>query len=339
MSDTIVYTQPRGGGAPVAEFPAEIIRYTYRQNRPGALQMSLALDHPKTVKTNVEEGVHEIVVRRNGANVWAGPVLTVDEDDTSRVVDVGCEGLMAHFRRAHVTSTLTYSDTVDDQTAIAWALITHHQNKAGGDYGITDGTTASGRKRTREYPVEEHKNVFEALIQLSEVDDGFDFEFKPDRSFVTYYPRQGTRRSDIVFDERNIRSFTRRKDATTQASSILAVGAGEGASMVRAATQSSTAVAKYGLTHMVVVDKDITVASTLNDKAQWALDEFADVPNLIALTVNVTDPQPFSYGLGDEVRVKWPSPYDPIDEFQRVIGYDIIWTSGEEQAVLFVEPI
>lgn len=337
MPDTILYTQVRGGEERIEEFPADKIKYGFRHNRPGAISFDLALDHPKTVQPNIEEGVHEVGIERFGTEVFVGPVLTVKEDDQANTLAIGGEGLMAHLRRMHITDTLAFSVSTDDQFDIARTLIEHHQNKGGGDFGIdTSAVTTSGRKRNRTYLREAQKNVYDAIVELSEVDDGFDFDFNPlDRKFDLFYPKRGRRRTDIVFDRRNIRRFERQRDATGQGSQII----GKFADELIVNAQHSGAVDKYGLTQRVIVHKDVTVVATATDHVTDALRVWRDVPNLIVLTVNTTDPQVFTYEPGDEVKVKWDSKYDTVNEFQRLIGFDVIWTAAKEEAVLFLEPL
>ncbi len=121
MPDMILYIQVRGGGERIEEFPADDIKYGFRLNRPGAIEFKLALDHPKTTQKNIEEGVHEIGVEREGTVVWAGPVFTVIEDDSGKNLAIGGEGLMAHLRRMHITDALTFLVSTDDQFDIARA--------------------------------------------------------------------------------------------------------------------------------------------------------------------------------------------------------------------------
>ncbi len=335
MPDTILYTQVRGGGDPIEEFPADGVRYGFRHNRPGSISFTLPLDHPKTIQANIEEGVHEVVVERKDAVAFVGPVLTVKED--ADILAVGGEGLMGHLRRMHITETLVFSASTDDQFDIARGLIEHHQDKGGGDFGIdTTAVTTSGRKRTRNYFREAQKKVYDAIVELSEVDDGFDFDFNPlTRGFDLFYPRRGRRRPDLVFDVRNIRKFDRRRDATGQGSQIL----GKFADELIVTGQDSGAVAKYGLTQRVITHQDVSVVATATDHVTDALRVWKDVPNLVVLTVNAIDPQLFTYGLGDEVKVKWDSQYETINEFQRLIGFDVIWSAGNEEAVLYLEPL
>src|SRR5690606_38127798 len=46
--ETKLLTVPIGGGEPIAELPAEIIKYGYRLNRPGPIEFRLSLDHELT---------------------------------------------------------------------------------------------------------------------------------------------------------------------------------------------------------------------------------------------------------------------------------------------------
>ena len=337
MADTILFTQARGGGERIGEYPADKIKYGFRFNRPGAISFELPLGHPKTVRADIEEGVHEVGIEREGTVVWVGPILTVKEDYRGKTLACGGEGLMAYLRRMHITDTLTFTVGVDDQFDIARALIEHHQDKTDGNFGIdTTATTTSGRKRDRTYQVAAQKNVYDAVVELSEVDDGFDFNFNPDtRGFDLSYPKRGQRRTDIVFDDRNIRQFDRQRDATGQGSEVL----GKFGEDLITSAQDAAAVTKYGLTQRVVVQQDVSVTQTATDQVADALNAYKDVPNLIALTVDTGEPQVFTYVPGDEVKVEWPSKYDPVNEFQRLIGFDVVWTAAKEEAVLYLEPL
>ncbi len=339
--NTIVYTQTLEslslGGGKIEEFPAAEIKYGFRLNRPGAWSFSLPLDHPKTTATRIRAGTHEIVVERNGNAVKAGPVLTVIEDHEANTLQVAGEGIMAYLRKMHITDTLTFEATVDDQFDIARALIDHHQNKSGGDFEIdTTSPTQSGRKRDHVYERETQKNVYDAIVELSQVDDGFDFNFNPiTRAFDLFYPKRGGRLRSFVFDDRNIRRFVRQSDATSQASHLI----GKFADDLIVSTQDSGAVDQFGLTQRVIVHKDITEQQEAIDHIQDALRAFRNVPNLISLTVDPVTPQLFTYRVGDEVKVNWPSKYNRVNEFQRLIGFDVVWTVDKEEAILYLEPL
>lgn len=338
--ETKLHTEPIGGGEPIAELPAEIISYGYRLNRPGSISFRLALDHPLCTRDNVGDQT-EAVVTRNKAVVWRGPIDTPNETDEkgNRTVEFGGEGLESYARQWHVTSTLTYADV--DQLTIARGLVAHHQGKAGGDFGIdTSAVNLSGVTRDRTYLGFELKNVYEALVELAEVDDGFDWHINPaDRELVLHYPRRGSRKPDLIWDERTIRKFGRTIDRKAQASQVLGVGAGEGDDMLRRSFQDASAVAEHKLTQRIYTNKDVSVQATLDGHVRRELSLTARPPEQFSITVGTTDPPIFSYQLGDEGQLRWPSPYDPVNRFMRLVGFDVTWTQGEEQAVLHLQEV
>ncbi len=335
---TRIYTTLIGDDEPIEELPADIISYGYRLNRAGAINFSLSLDHEKATITNCEPGVHEVVVERNKATVWRGPVLAVSEDDKGRSLSFNGEGLFHYPSRWFVNATITH--TAIDLAVIARSLIDHHQDKAGGDFGIDTSGSETSRTADRTYEAYELKNVQEALIQLSEVDDGIDFVIDAEtRRFIVSYPKTGIRLENIVYDERNIRQFSRNLNSQQQASQILGVGSGDADSTLTASDQSSSAVARFLLTQRVHSAVDVVEQTTLNDHIAEQLELWKDVPNALTLRVGTDDPDPFTAQCGDEIRIVWDSPYDPIDEFQRLVGIDIVWSAGKEEAILFTVPL
>jgi hypothetical protein len=123
--------------------------------------------------------------------------------------------------------------TALEQKRIAQALVEHAQGL--GLPGAPDGVnnqktdlrihlrteTASGVVRTRTYPYAEHQNIFDALTELSQMDNGFDFDIDQNlaaRTFRLWYPTIGTARDDIRFD------WIRTLDETTGELKTEAVG-------------------------------------------------------------------------------------------------------------------
>ena len=335
---TRIYTTIIGDDEPIEELPADIISYGYRLNRSGAINFTLSLDHEKATVENCEPGVHEVVVERNKATKWRGPVLAVSEDDKGRSLNFNGEGLFHYPSRWFINATLQFTSI--DIAVIARALINHHQGKGGGDFGIDTSGSETSRNADRTYDAYELKNVQEAIIQLSEVEDGIDFVIDPEtRRFIVSYPKTGVRLENIVYDERNIREFSRVLDAQQQASQILGVGSGDAESTLTASQQDSSAVARYKLTQRVHSATDVTEQVTLNGHVAEQLDLWKDVPNALMLRVGTEDPDPFTAQCGDEIKINWDSPYKPVDEFQRLVGIDIVWNAGKEEAVLFTVPL
>lgn len=342
---TKVETQLVGGGEKIAELPAEIITYGERLNRAGPISFELAVGHPTCTRDVVGPGLHEVVVTRNRQVVWCGPVLTADEppkpDSGPWLMSFGGEGLAYYFKRMHVTSDVGQQSALD-QFTIVKNLVDHHQNKAGGDFGIdtTQITTSGVTREGLLYRGVELKNIGEALEQLADRDNGFDFDVEPSsRELRLHYPRKGSRKADLVWDERTIRSFQRGIDSTAQASQMLGVGSTQGTTPVRASLQDAGAVSSYGLTQAIYSNNDVLVLATLQDHIRRELALFKKPAEMVAVTVDTDEPEVFSYQVGDEGRLRWPSSYDPVNRFMRLVGRDIVWQAGEEQAVLYLEEI
>jgi hypothetical protein len=338
---TTIHTEPIGGGEPIAELPAEIISYGYRLNRPGSCSFELALDHP-TCSRDIVGDEHEVVVTRNEAEVWRGPIDTPTEDDTkaSRTVGFGAEGLESYLKQMFVTSTLAYSST--EQFSIGRGLVDHHQDKSAGDFGIdTSGASSSGVSRSRTYYGFEHKNIYEAVLELAEVNDGFDWHIEASTRLMTFhYPRRGSRKTDLVFDERTIRSFRRSIDRKAKATQILGVGAGEGDDMLRVSLTDAASLSSGKLTQSVYTNKDVKVSATLEDHVRRELLIRKKSPETISITVGTAEPVIFGqYNVGDEGRISWPSPYEPVNKIMRLVGFDIVWRQGTEQAVLHLQDV
>lgn len=332
--ETTLYTTRIGDDEPIEELPANIIRYGYRLNAPGAIDFALSVSSDKCRDDVVAAGRHEGVVERNGRVVWRGPILGAKE--TANEVRFRGEGLLAHPRRMHITSDIAFAGV--DQFTIARSLIDHHQAKTGGDFGIdTTGGTTSGVHRDRTYYGFTRKNVYEALTELAAVRDGFDIAIDPaTRRLELHYPRQGRRRTDIVIDARTIRHFDRTIDATVQASQVLGIGAGEGDDMVAADRQDMAARDEYGLTQAIYSNKDVSNPATLVAHVERELETLRDPVEVISLTVGADEPPAFSYGVGDDVTVKHESAYRAVAGVFRIVGRDITWQNGEERVELIV---
>lgn len=342
---TTLYTTLRGDDEPVEELPAEIISYGFRLNRPGSINFSLSLDHEKCRRDVIWPGVHEAVVDRGGQVVWRGPVLTASETDEedNRTVEFGGEGLFAYTRRMFLTETIDHTaetgDGAKDLAVIARELIDHHQDKAAGDFGIDTSGSETTRLHEHVYYSWERKNIFEAIVQLAERDDGFDFTVDAEsRRFVAHYPQQGTRFPDLIWED-GIRKFTRGVDATSQASQILGVGEGEGKKMLARNRQDSSAVSEYGLTQAVYTNKDVKQADTLDDHVRRELSLMRNPAQTVGVTIGTGHFNPFAVPLGVEGKLKYESSYDPVNEFRRMVGFDVVWEEGDERSILYLEEL
>lgn len=92
-----------------------------------------------------------------------------DGEDDLGVLSVDYKALL---RKANVRSALTYTAT--SQGTIAWNLIQHAQAAAGGNLGITLGTSGPAVNRTRSYEI--GQNIYDAIAELTQVANGMTWD-------------------------------------------------------------------------------------------------------------------------------------------------------------------
>lgn len=375
MADTVLFSQTRDGTQVAEFPQASNLTYTFRLNAPGSISFDLPAEKipaiglhahrpepvywdgeraewgghpaywgstPQTASTPtlpisevLEDGVHEIGVRRGGQVVWLGPLLTIDEPAGGRI-GFGGEGLGAYLRRMHVLAALPgtnddgeyVGDDEVDSGLLVKRLVDHHQAKGGGDFGIDTSATATTGVDVENTEVAPSKgaNVYGIVTGLAEADTGgFDWEVTPDtRQLVIHAPRRGIRRRDLVLDEANIVRFQRRRDATQQASAVIGFGNGDEARTLRRVRTNSAAVAKYGLTEQTLSLPNEGSVAALDAQVAAALRQWRRSANVITVTFRPDSRTPlFSFQLGDRVRVLYDSPWRPIAAWRRIVGFDI----------------
>ena len=344
IARTTVFTQTKAG-IQQAELPSAFdVVYTERLNQPGTC--SFRLPYTKLPDANgaltvpvadmLEEGVHEVGIRRGGTVVWCGPVREIEETSDaagqSGALSVVCAGLADYCWQWLITGKLPSTNAAGhfiavDQATIAKALIDHHQAKGGGEvFGIdTTSITTHGVVRTRtEYEAYRGIIVGDALRNLGAVDDGFDWHVNPsNRKLVLSYPRRGQSRDDVTFNAANIVALGRRRVGLRQASAVLGIGDGTDASTPVNYQADSSAVSKYGLTEARFPAPSVSTKATLTEQVTTELAGRTTTPNVISVTVRFGDNLPYgSFNVGDSVQVNFPSPWRDIAERRRVIGID-----------------
>lgn len=126
--------------------------------------------------------------------------------------------------------SLSFYDT--DQATIADGIVVHAQDVAYGksDLLIGRSTPATGVKRDRHYQHAEHGNIGRALAEFSTLDDGFDQSMVTTstlRTYTVHYPRKGTSRTALSWDE-IVRARWVPVEGEQAANSIVTLGDGDG---------------------------------------------------------------------------------------------------------------
>lgn len=356
-----VFTQLKDGTQYVELPQASAVRYGSRLSAIGPFTATIpAMRLPDAtgkltipISTVLEEGVHEIGVRRGGTTVWLGEVTGLDEvmgEGDQDVIQITANSLEAYPFRWRITNTLPGSDSLGrllatDQAAIVKAILDHQVAKAGGGYAniltsvLAATTTGILRDRTTYQPWNA-LNSGNEITALANCLNGFDWAITAvDRQFRLYYPSRGVIHDDISFNTANIARLERRRDSTAQASSVLGLGNGTGADALRTVRTNGAAVSKYGLTETNWSGQSIVDPFTLQQSVDAYLATVAGSPNLLSATVRFNANLPYgSFGMGDIIHVEYPSPWATINDYRRVVGIDIE-PFPDEIATVYLAPL
>jgi hypothetical protein len=331
-------------GTLLAELPLNGVDFDEKLDGVGTLTANLLIPEDDTLAAIVVDACsvlrRAIHAERDGVIIWSGIVLGRKYRTSTRTFSLRCVGWWWLFGRRFLTADVTYTAT--DQGAIAEDLVEVEAQSAkpGGDLAVTSPTNTHGVTRDRTYVGNELKQIGEAVEQLSEVIDGFDWSLDTTydagsitHTFRTWYPRKGriAGATGHVFElGRNIVELEVDEDGSICANTIHGVGAGEGADMVRVSVTDSSALAEgYPLLEDRLIRKDIKEIDTLDGHVRYTLAERSrPIESYTAVVLADADPPLGSYITGDDARVRvqpndnhrWP---DGLDTFLRIIGIKV----------------
>lgn len=190
--------------------------YTKRLNNAGSCAVSLSLDDP--ISTYVQPLSTAIYFERNGRMVWSGPIIIREDSLPDRRVTIQAVGYFDRLLK-RMFREFTTSFVGSDAGAIAQALVAIANEQR--DTKIIVKSVEPTQTRDRTY--RRFASIGEAIVELSQVENGFDFEVVNNE--MTIASKLGYNRglnsivSPCVFAyqtaQNNIASFTRRDDASS----------------------------------------------------------------------------------------------------------------------------
>lgn len=345
----------RTGGI-AGELPLGEVKFSRRLKDAGSWSASLPLGDARVRSLDpiglTRPGRTALYIDRDGVIVGGGILWTrrfqTNGDDAGKLQLAG-SGFWSYWQHRKIRSTLTFEGV--DQAAIVEAIFDALQAVTAGSIGMNIDAPGTGVLRDRTYYGYERKGAAEAVEQLSDVIDGFDFELAaawdgntPVLTLQVAYPRIGVQAIDspLVFDRPgNILDYDCPEDATRMADLSDAVGAGEGDDML-VATSTATAVLDAGwpLLEQVVSYKDVRITDTLAEHADADLEAAATPVTIPSMTVRGdADPVVGSYRPGDDCRIVITDDRFPagLDTYARIVGFEVQPPTGEDPETVTVD--
>lgn len=326
-------------GTPLEEVPHNNLQYGFSLNEYGSCQWVIPIRHSKCKKSLLDPGKREVHLYRNGIRVWGGYLWQASSTDNGGV-RFSAEGFGSRLDRWAIDTNKAYTNA--DQINIAWDLINWHQTKTNGNMGFTRGSApASGFTRTIKWLGYERPFLGDAIREMAEDDDGFDWEIDQFKAFNTYYKNKGTPRSDIVFElGKNVVGLSINVDAGNVANSWTGLGSGEGAAMCIAIASDATSQTAYGLLDGVETFQEIRNFAPLQRMTDSMLRQYKNArwqPQL-SLQMSTGDPAYGGFDLGDSCRTIAHYGYMEVDQLFRVVTIEYqLSNEGREQCSVYLD--
>lgn len=311
------------------------------------------------VRQAVQPGRTAVWVER-GREIWWGGIvwtLTPQTDERGFVsADLQAATFDSYLDHRIIYDTVTATGM--DQLAIARMLIDYAQGQEGGDLGVAvDDSQTSGVRRNRTYAADETTRVREALDQLAEADNGFEWRIRAHRTetgervraLQLGYPviRTGTRPVMLTYPG-NVLAYSWPQDATA----VATVWQSRGATVNKNQAADSTPLLSEQLTAAEALAagwprldgssdyNTVRNVDTLNEHARADLARARQPATIPTLRVRLDDEiTPDVIGATARLRIEDTWHDTGLDAAYRVVGWQV--TPAErgspESAELYLE--
>lgn len=312
--------------------------FSINLNQEGTAQFTMNLSNALASSEFVGLGRKDLHIYRNNTRVWGGEIAAFDGtvDATGEDFNVVARSYESLLKDRYTGAAKQFNAV--DAGQVAWTMINESQQLTNGDFGITSGEIQASVLRTRLF---EYKNIYEAISELSEVENGIEWEITPYKEFNVYYPQMGTDRSteDILEYGGNVEQVRFAYDFLEPGNRAIVLGAGSGAGISYADEYDTTSRTLYGLRERVVPFKDVSDQTTLDAKANRVLEERKNpIESLEVVQARGAGILAFTrVNLGDQVRVKVKQGLLDVDGVYRVRGLNVeIANDGTEKVTYTV---
>jgi len=265
-----------------------------------------------SIKSLIGVNENEVRIKRGDVFICGGQIrhaeVIIEGDDL--YIEIRALGFLELFADRYTDILKEFSGI--DQGMIAWTLVDESQDLTNGDFGITLGNieTTVNRDRTFEY-----KNIKDAIIELSEVEGGFDFEFTYNKKFYIY-ESLGVTRSSLLFQfPGNIKRVALPMNGLEMVNEAIMRGSGFGSGQIIAIRSESVLQPKYKLRQKIYDYPSVVNAITLNEIGDELIDTFKKPLEIPQITLDGNQP-PYigAYKVGDRIPLK----FDGVDALKHL---------------------
>jgi hypothetical protein len=332
----------------LAELPITNVNFTQQLNSAGSLSGSILLSDVTERTYNIYNSTiparTALYVDRDGVLVWGGIIWSRDYDSATQHLAINAQEFESYFSKRRITANAVFTST--DQLTVAQSLVTTAQSATGGNINVLVGSETSGILVSRTYYASELKPVYQALIDLSQSTQGFDFNIQvayntamqPTKTLVLGYPQGGTRYSStnasapvFEFPSANIIDYQYKEDGSLTANKFTVFGAGSNEGQLQSvATNTSQITSGWPLLEDVANYSDLNDSTLLTNIASGRLNAVINPPVTLQIVAPpYVAPTLGTYGIGDDIRIRIVDDRFPngLDAIYRLVGLTV--TPGE----------
>ena len=324
------YLTAPGGGNYVGSLVAATSRkLSWQLDGSSTVAFTMPGDHPETAQ--ISELATDLVCLRDGVTVFRGRIQASADQyaadaETVNFTAVDYRGMLDR-RLFWSTSTLSFRG--EDQADIAWQMIADTQAQPGGNLGISRGNAPeTGVLRDRDYQA--GKPVGQALAELGEVVNGFDWEIDGNLKFNLFYPQRGRSTGLVLYWGREITAINRQIDPSKYANAVFFTG---GTGTVPVETALTTMPVGIGRWDAQQSDPNLVLQQTVSDRAAYELQVASDLEPSFAATMAEGGWDPGQLWVGDQAQIVAQAGRLNINTVRRVIQIDVTLTDDGGETV------
>lgn len=247
----------------------------------------------------MEVGRHDIRIKRDGKYIVGANIYRFNYTSSynSVTMRVECYGYLNFYKTQYISAEYTNTPQED----IMWDVISRCNEKTGGDYGIRRGThSGDSVNRDRSY---ERKEVASLIQQMSNVINGCDFEFTPDKLFNTYQVKGTYRPSVRLTYPGNIQSFNFTRTLDKVANYVYGIGSGSGKEAVQSQAEDPNSEDYLYRREKISMWNSVKDQETIDEHTDSVLHSVANIIELPNITVRDNELDMSELDVGDTIKV------------------------------------
>lgn len=313
-------------GQYLATLPYSNIQGEFFRNKPCAIRWNMPFRHPNVTKDTFFPGKTEIWVLRDNTKIFTGPVWDANPSSKSKNMTCGAEDVSSYLQRRRVMSDQIVTA---GKAQIAWSLIQHTQAQTDGSLGIIQGSLTSTPSIAYQLRATEGQYVWDAINDIVEMAESFDWDISPDRVFNTYARTIAPSNARLEYGG-SVTSYGIQTMGKWAANDIYIKGNNTARSQITVDTAKRT---EYGLRQWTDSKTAIKLQSDLNSYAEYQLLRRRDtryVPNITCRS-DAANPFKGDIGVGQTSRVLIDDGWVQIDQDMLVTGFQLtVGKNGNE---------